>query len=614
MSKITRRDFVNGTLVVAGSTLLPTACSSVGAMASLEESYYPPSLVGLRGSHPGSNTHAHTRAWTKKTDWGTPTTVDQHYDLIVVGAGLSGLSAAHFYQREHGSGKKILILDNHDDFGGHAKRNEHVVDGKLLVSYGGSQTLVVPTDRSEAVGSLLDDIGVDIKRFDTAFDQQFWRRNKLGAVTYFNKARYGQDKVVKHPYCNYPNYIEGLPMGELSDEQAVEQAPLSASGKRDLLKILQGGFHKLDVPEEKLEEYIWSHSYFDYLKNTLGVTDPEVLNMARNSGLDWSNASTELLTIGEARECGAMGFAIETTFDAGNPYIHHFPDGNAGIARAIVKKLIPAIAPGENAEQLVLSRFDYSQLDKSGNPVRVRLNSTVVDVHHAKGKGGAKGKNVKVRYIKDNTAFDVTADNVVMACYNMMIPHIVSDLPETQASALRQQMKCPLVYTSVALRNWRAVQEKGIGMAMCPGNMHQTVFMDFPVSMGSYAYTQSPDEACVLQMISCPYGDTVGAPRQDQYREARYKMLGLQFSDYEAEIREHLSGMLASESFDFDRDVASITVNRWAHGYTVAGPKDSVEQGRQPFGQIRIANCDSAPSADAKAAMDMGWRAISELG
>ena len=139
-----------------------------------------------------------------------------------------------------------------------------------------------------------------------------------------------------------------------------------------------------------------------------------------------------------------------------------------------------------------------------------------------------------------------------------------------------------------------------IGLAMSPGNMHQAVFMDFPVSMGGYEYTKTPDNPCVIQMISCPYGETVGAPRLEQYREARYRMLGLQFKDYEEEIRSHLSGMLPKKLFDFDRDVGSITVNRWSHGYTVGGPKNSTQKGRQPFGRITIANCDSAPGADAK--------------
>jgi len=613
MNKITRRDFINGTLMVAGASLLPINFTGNEVMAKLTPSHYPPSLTGLRGSHLGSNTHAHDRAWTQKSDWGPTADVQESYDLIIVGGGISGLAAAYFYQQKHGTDKKVLILDNHDDFGGHAKRNEHTIDGQTLISYGGSQSIVEPKHASEVVHSLFNDVGVDVERFRTAYDSEFYNRYNLGAVTYFNKEAFGEDRVVKHPFCNYPNYVEGILMsGKLSNEEAARQAPLSKSGQEQLLRVLNGGVHMIDVPEADLAEYIGETSYFDYLKNTLGVDDSGVLRMARNSGLDWALTGTDLMSIRTAKSVGALGFAPKAVYDPETPYIYHYPDGNAGVARALVKKMIPEIGEGDNAEELVLSRFQYDELDKSRNAVRIRLSSTVVDVKH--GGDPAEADEVFVTYINDNKANRVKGKNVVMACYNMMIPHIVSDLPAEQAAALRLQTKCPLQYTSVGLKNWRAMKEMEIGLAMSPGNMHQAVLMDFPVSMGGYEYTKTPDDACVIQMISCPYGDTVGAPREEQFKEARYRMLGLGFEDYEKEVRSHLSGMLPKSLFDFDRDVESITVNRWAHGYTVGGPGDSVKVGRQPFGRITVANCDSAPGADMKTAIDMAFRAVGELG
>jgi len=195
------------------------------------------------------------------------------------------------------------------------------------------------------------------------------------------------------------------------------------------------------------------------------------------------------MTIATAKYCGALGFAPVAVYDEDNPYIHHIPDGNAGVARALVKKLIPGIGKGNNAEELVMSRFDYAELDRSSNTARIRLNSTVIDVHH--GGDPASSSEVFVSYLEDNKAYRVKAKGVVMACYNMMIPHIVSDLPEQQAAALRLQAKSPLQYTSVGLKNWRAIREIGMGMAMSPGNMHQAVLMDFPVSMGGYEYTKT---------------------------------------------------------------------------------------------------------------------------
>ena len=278
----------------------------------------------------------------------------------------------------------MLVLDNHDDFGGHAKRNEHTVGGETLITYGGSQTIVEPKHASKTVLSLLKDLGVDVGRFDSAYDRGFYERNNLGAVTHFNAEVFGEDKVVRHPFCNYPSYIEGILMGgKLPNEQAAQQAPLREKGKAQLLRVLEGGLHLIDVPEEELGAYIRSHTYFDYLKNTLGVDDPGVLRMARHSALDWAQTGTDLMTIGTAKSCGALGFAPKASYDDDNPYNGHFPDGNAGVARALVKKLVPDVAEGDDAEELVLSRFDYGRLDEPRSPVRIRLNSTVVNVRHA---------------------------------------------------------------------------------------------------------------------------------------------------------------------------------------------------------------------------------------
>ena len=175
----------------------------------------------------------------------------------------------------------------------------------------------------------------------------------MGAVTYFNEKVFGEDKVVQHPYCNYPNYVEGLQGAKLSNEEAAQQAPLSDAGREQLLRVLNGGLHTLKVPKEELRNYIRTHSYFDYLQDTLGVSDPGVLRMARHSGLDWGSGGTDVMSIAAARSCGALGFAPVAVYDEDNPYIHHFPDGNAGVARALVKKLIPNVARGSNAEELV---------------------------------------------------------------------------------------------------------------------------------------------------------------------------------------------------------------------------------------------------------------------
>ena len=629
MGEISRRDFINGTLMVAGSSMLPLEASGQAAMAALGPSYYPPARTGLRGSHPGSNESAHARAWSGRSDWGPTTKLSETYDLIVVGGGLSGLSAAYFYQQEHGRDKKVLILDNHDDFGGHAKRNEHTVGGHTILGEGGSESLEAPHEFGETVRSLMSDLGVDVGRFDSAYDVDFYKRHGLGAVTYFNEKTFGQDKLVQHPFCDYPGFVEGLLRSTLSNEEAVQQTPLSEKGKEQLLRVLNGGQHDLKLPKDELREYVRTHSYFDYLRNTLGVDDPGVLRMARHTAMDYAGSGTDVMNIKRALGSGCLGSdpyaAWEDVMDEGDyinyvnkeggtysaayPFIAHFPDGNATLARSLVKKLVPNVGPGETAEEIVLSNFDYSELDKASNSARIRLNSTVVNVEH--GGDPNDSEEVFVKYINDNKSYQVKGKGVVMAGYNMMIPHIVPGLPEEQDAALRRLSKVPLQYTTVGVTNWRAMKEMGIGMAMCPGNVHQVVGMDYPVSMGGYEFTKSPDDPCVLHMRCCPVGETVGAPAREQFREARQAMLGLQFQDYEEEIREHLGGMLPKELFDFDKDVKSISINRWGHAYAVgnAGPV-----GRQRFGRIAIANSDAAASSLMQRAVEQAWRAVKELG
>lgn len=640
-SKITRRDFVNGSLVVAGS-LLATGCGHDhdGRLKAIGDSPppspYPPGLTGLRGNHPGSYECAHEVAWAGKSGWGEVVELDEQYDLIVVGGGISGLSAACFFRQLHGADKKVLIIENHDDFGGHARRNEHQSGGKTVLTYGGSQSLVSPHTWSPVVKGLMDHLGVDIERFRTAYDSGFFKRNNLKAVTFFNKKVYGRDALVPHPFCNYPWWVEGLPRPVISDQAAVDATPLSGEGKRQLLNLMRGGVHTLGVPKDRIADYISTRSYLDYLKH-MGIDDPGVIRMARNSCSDWAGGGAEVLTIEEAMDCGALGLdplaARDLTgheawqksvreygniFDPGDPYIYHFPDGNATIARMLVRQMIPRVGAGEKAEQIVLSRFDYGQLDRPDNPVRLRLNSTAVNVTHE--GDPATARQVRVTYVQQGRARMVRGSNVVMACYNNMIPSLVTGLPEEQVAALRRINKIPLQYTTIGLRNWQGIKDAGIGLVFSPGNHHQIAMMDFPVSIGGYRYPGTPDDPAALVLIGCPVGSRIGTPPIEQFREARMKMLAMRFEDYENELRQHLAGMLPSRAFDFDRDVESITVNRWAHGYVYSGSAlfdadlpEKARAGRQPFGRVAIANIDSGLSSYLHVAVQQAWRAVNEL-
>jgi spermidine dehydrogenase len=304
------------------------------------------------------------------------------------------------------------------------------------------------------------------------------------------------------------------------------------------------------------------------------------------------------------------------------PYIFHFPDGNASVARLLVRALIPAAMPGHSMEDVVTARADYSKLDSDGARVRIRLNSTVVHVQQngaSDGNGG--GKIVEIAYMRGKKLQSVSAKNCVLACYNGMIPYICPDLPQKQKEALSYLVKTPLVYTHVALRNWSSFAKLGVHHIVAPGGYHTYTALDFPVSIGGYAFPSKPEEPMVLFMLRTPCKP--GLPMRDQFRAGRIELMATPFEKFERNIRDQLGRMLGGAAFDPARDIEGITVNRWAHGYaytpnSLFDPDWKEEEkpwviGRARFGRIAIANSDAGASAYTDVAIDQAWRAISEL-
>src|SRR4051812_31506399 len=190
MPSISRRDFLNGAALTIAAGLTPAA------QLAAQPDRYPPALTGLRGQHVDSFeiAHALAREGRKFPIDGLP--IEESYDLVVVGGGISGLAAAWFYRRANPSAR-ILILDNHDDFGGHAKRNEFTLDDRRIIGYGGSQSLQSPNALFSPVAKgLLRDLGVDIARFETAFERNLYPSLGLSRGIFFNREAFGRDVLV----------------------------------------------------------------------------------------------------------------------------------------------------------------------------------------------------------------------------------------------------------------------------------------------------------------------------------------------------------------------------------------------------------------------------------
>ena len=624
---ISRRDLLHGMGALAASTFVPgnAFADAVIAAESAGGVYYPPALTGLRGSHAGSFEVAHQLAREGRRDWGPVDEPDSGtYDLVVVGAGISGLAAAYFY-RQQNPDARILLLDNHDDFGGHAKRNEFDVGGRTMIGYGGSQTLEEPSSYPDVAKSLLRELGVDLNRFYTAYDQGFYKRNGLAGGVFFNRDDWGTDRLIRYD-LGFTGYLPLAP-SSLSAAEAVQQMPMSDAARAEFLRLLTTEEDRMPgIPVDQKEDYLYSLSYRDFLSKHLDIQEPEVFATLQYLTSD-SGVGIESTTAGSAlfymNLPGVKATGIAEHEDD-EPYIHHFPDGNAGIARLLVRKMIPPVAAGSTMEDIVTARFDYSKLDDSTSPVRLRLNSTVVHVEH---DGAPKtAKQVGISYVRDGQACRVQARHCVLACYNSMIPHMCPELPEPQREALAMQVKTPILYTNVVLRNWQAWKKLGIGAVVAPNGYHVNALLDFPVSLGDYQYASDPDDPITVHMERFPHRPNQGLSSREQKRLGQYDLLATSFETIERNIREQLAGTLAGGGFDPARDIAGITVNRWAHGYADGynwledpyyGDRDNERyphvRGRKPYGRIAIANSDSGARAILHAAVEQAHRAVSEL-
>ena len=613
---LSRRDFVSG--VALGATALqmsPLEAAIQGLLPSsaIGPEYYPPGLTGLRGSIKGSFEVAHALAREGKSFSVPKQQTEKTYDLVVVGAGISGLSAAKFFRDQRQESSSILVLDNHDDFGGHARRNELQADGETLIGFGGSQTIDSPSNYSAVARQLLKDLTIDVDRFHDYFDQTFFQRRNMGAGIYFYAATYGESKIVANP----------LSSDDMSESQllaALQDMPIPSADRDAFLRLLAGGADYLQgMTTAEKETRLRNISYLEFLKAHAGMPE-SVQDILRDSFLPMIGVGWEAASAWEAAQygfpgTGDLGLSDEQHAEREEPYIHHFPDGNASIARALVRDLVPRAMPGSNMEDLVTARANYAALDETDSSVRIRLNSTVVRVQNT-------SDGVDVTYVNKGNSYRVRAKHVVMACYNAIIPYVCPEVPPAQAEAIRYATKIPFVIGSFAIRNWQAFAEAGFYKMYTPGDaMFKYLHLDFPVSMGDYRYSQSPDKPIV---VSAWYSPTErGLTNMQQYKAGRAKMLQMSYTDFEDDIFKHFDGMLGPHGFDPERDFAAITLNRWPHGYAyefegigVPAQYDRYNgphiAGRAQIGRISIANSDSEAYAYVDGAIDAAYRAVNE--
>ena len=625
--KITRRDFLDGVAVTAAASLFPWQLLAQGEkVPQSSANYYPPALTGLRGSHAGSFEVAH--ALRDGTFWdaaGAAQEIGENFDLIVVGGGISGLSAAHFYRKAAGSNARILILENHDDFGGHAKRNEFRTANRTLLGYGGTYSIESPEPYSAVAKGVIDELGIDVGSFPKHLDRELYGADGRTAKIFFDKETFGRDKLVDDPYP--------FPGGETYDLAVaapdawayfMAEAPIAEQARKDVSRLCR---EKKDyLPGLNLEQKqarLARISYEKFLTELVGV-HADVIRLYQTVSQPLFGFGIDAVPALDASDTGYPGFGGMGLDAEGleneRKYFFHFPDGNASIARLLVRKLIPAAVPGNSASDVVTARADYAKLDDRSSPVRIRLNSTVVRVKHVGDPEQATA--VEVAYVRSGKLYSVKARHCILACWNVMIPYLCQDLPDSQKQALAFATKVPLLYSNVVLRNRSAFDKLKANSICAPGGYHTHVDIDLPVSIGEYRCPRSADGPIVVHMSKAPC--QAGLPARDQHRIGRIELFTTTFQTLERNIREQLARTLGPGGFDPARDIAAITVNRWPHGYSyeynslfdsfvLEGGVTPCEVARKPFGRIAIANSDAGAHAYTDEAINQAWRAIGEL-
>jgi spermidine dehydrogenase len=636
-AKITRRDFLNGVALTAGAAMIPPEMWAAAA-ADLEPQdtpgYNPPSKTGLRGDHTGSFETMHrVRDGVFWED--APKAVDtgESYDLVIVGGGISGLAAAHYFRRAAGEKARILILENHDDFGGHAKRNEFRAGDLMRLGFGGTYSIESPAPYSAVAKALIEELGIDVPSYPKYVDKNLYRSLGLKPRIFFDKETFGEDKLVINAVHQGSDEsgLNDRDVGEI--EIFLKEAPLSEKAKKDFQRLFsadQDYLPGLTSGEKKAR--LARISYAKYLTEMMGTSD-EIVKLLQAFPHPLFGVGIDAVAAQDAWGLGLPGFAglkLDARPGKGmnrdcipneeaENYFFHFPDGNATIARLLVRKLIPAIA-GHSASDVVLAKADYAKLDESSSPVRIRLNSTAVKVKHLGDPQSAK--EVEISYFTEKKLNTVRAANCILACWHVVIPYIAAELPDAQKSALASAQKVPLLYNNVLIRNWTAFQKLETRAIYSPSMYHTSVNLDLPVSIGGYECAKKPDEPIVVHMMKAACKP--GRPAREQHRLGRIQLYSTSFETYERNIREQLARTLGAGGFDPARDILEITVNRWPHGYAyeynslfdqfwLEGGQLPCEVARKPFGRIAIANSDADAYAYTDCAIDQAYRAVQEI-
>lgn len=566
---ITRRDFINGALVGSGLALL---CPHASAATTTPAASAWTGFGGV-GDYANSNgnTEAVTTAAHKIRDGAyarEPDEVaelDEAYDLIIVGGGLAGLHAAYEVMRTRGQALKCLILDNHPVFGGEAKQNEFLVDGHRLYGPQGSNDFLVPTQGYTR--TIWSELGLpDTFEFATPakgtpaapldnFGPMYWQANRAPVGYFFRDPRRAPEgRWVVDPW-----------------KDGFARAPIPTAVRRDLLKL----WNLKDPPRPESDFTMWldGMTYKHFLVEVLGLdarvtqyVDPLIASADYGFGSDVISAYAAYYTWMPGVRAYLPSVHLEAPT---SPALMSFPGGNSGIARALVKRMLPdAIKGPASLAGILEGPIQFSALDREGSWLRIRLGATAVDVRHEGELGSADF--VAVTYARDNRLYRVRGRSVVMASGGWVNRRVLRDMPERLATALAEFHHGPMLVANVALRHWRFLDKLGFTSARWFEGFGFFANIRRPMVVGGRSAPFHPDQPIVMTFyVPLP---KPGHDIRTQEILARNELYSKSYRDYEIEIRKHMSELFGAAGFDAARDIAGIILNRWGHAYIAPQP------------------------------------------